>query len=127
MDVLKSLLAADEKLIMAAPEKDFKVKRLSEICGEDVIFSLKALSYSRVADIKASAATKDQDMSIHIVLAGVTAPDLKSKELMEKFSVPTPAELLKKMLLAGEIEDLAQEIEKLSGYRKSTVEEVKKK
>ena len=34
---------------------------------------------------------------------------------------------LKKMLLPGEIEDISKAIEKLSGYRTNTIEEIKKK
>ena len=37
----------------------------------------------------------------------------------------TPAETLKAMLLPGEIADLAIVVEKLSGYRRTTIEEVK--
>lgn len=33
--------------------------------------------------------------------------------------------MLKQLLLPGEITDLSQEVEKLSGYRRRTIEEVK--
>lgn len=106
------------------PEAQYKIKRLSKICGQDVVFKLRALSYSRTMEI--IKAQKD-DMNVHIVLAGVVEPDLKSKELMEKYNAATPAEMLKKMLLPGEIEDLSRAIERLSGYRTDTIEEIKKK
>ena len=66
-------------------------------------------------------------MSVHIVLAGVISPDLKSEELKKKYNAVTPVELVKNMLLPGEIEDISREIEKLSGYRTTTIEEIKKK
>jgi hypothetical protein len=65
-------------------------------------------------------------MNVHIVLAGVIEPNLKDKALMDKYKAPTPAELIKTMLLPGEIEDLSRAVERLSGYRSTTVEEVKK-
>lgn len=127
MDVMEILLSADEKLIEKLPEKEVEVIRLSEICNGPVIFRLRALPYSRVAEIKSAAAEGDESAEkadLHILLAGTVSPNLKSKELREKFSAPTPAELAKRMLLAGEIADLAGEIERLSGYRRLTIKDV---
>lgn len=122
MDTLELLLKTDRPNM---PEKEVKLKRLSKECGGDVIFRLKALSYNRVAEIKNTHT--DCDMSVHILLAGVVSPDLKSEELKKKYNAVTPAEMIKAMLLPGEIEDISREIEKLSGYRITTLEEVKKK
>lgn len=136
MDVLEILLAADEKIIEKLPEKEIEVTRLSEACGEPVIFKLRGMSYNRVAEIKAMASsteTAEEKVDLRILLAGVVSPNLKSKELQAKFGAPTPAELVKKMLLAGEIADISSEIERLSGYRRKTIrdvsqtEEIKKK
>lgn len=108
----------------ALPEKEYKVKRLSALCGDSVIFKLQALPYSKAADI--TKAQKD-DMEVHILLAGVVEPNLKAPELMAKYNAPTPAEMIKKMLLPGEITDISRAVERLSGYRTDTIEEVKKK
>lgn len=105
------------------PEKQTKIKRLSQECGADVIFTLRALPYNRVAEIREGSTG---DVSVEILLAGVSAPNLRDKGLMEKYRAPTPAELVKTLLLPGEIETLAREVEKLSGYRSATVEDVKK-
>lgn len=121
MNTLDLLLKMD---IPDLPVKDYKLKRLSKLCGEDVIFKLRALPYSRTAEIKKM---NPDEMNVHIVLAGVVEPDLKSRELMNKYNAPTPADMLKKMLLPGEIEDLSRAIERLSGYRIDTIEEIKKK
>lgn len=121
MDALKLLLDAN---VPELPEKELKVKRLSSMCGEPVVFKLKALPYNRATDL-----TKNQpeDLNVHIVLAGTVEPNLKDADLMAKYYASTPAELVKKLLLPGEIEDISREIEKLSGYRQVTVEEIKKK
>lgn len=121
-DTLDLLLRGELK----KPEmKEIKIRRLSEQLGEDVVFKIRALTYAQVADIKDR--NQDDSAALSILLAGVVNPDLRSKELMDKFKVYTPPDMLKELLLPGEIEDLAREIEKLSGYRSVTIEEIKKK
>ena len=44
---------------------------------------------------------------------------------MEKFGAPTPAEAVKRLLLAGEIADLRQAVERLNGYRRGTITDIK--
>ncbi len=106
------------------PEKDIKIKRLTKLCGADVVFKIRALPYNKVADVRKMAG---EDMSIDIILAGVASPDLKDSRLLQKYKAVTPAELVKSMLLPGEIEDISREIEKLSGYRTVAIEDIKKK
>ena len=119
-DVLDLLMGLDKAKL---PEKKVKIKRLSKECGEPVVFSLRALPYNRVAEIKEASS---EVMAIDILLAGATAPNLRDKALLEKHHAPTPAELVKSLLLPGEIEDLSREVERLSGYRTATLEEIKK-
>lgn len=121
MDTLDLLLKSE---VPNLPEKEYKIKRLSKLCGSDIVFKLKAIPYSRAMEI--SKSQKD-DTEVHIMLAGVIEPDLKSTELMAKYIAVTPAEMIKKMLLPGEIIDISRAIERLSGYRTDTIEEVKKK
>ena len=104
------------------PVAEYKVKRLSELVGQDVVFKLRALPYGKVEEIKDSIS---KDVQVHIVLSGLVEPNPKSKDLASKFGGETPAETLKAMLLPGEIEDLSRAIEKLTGYRMNTIEEVK--
>lgn len=106
------------------PEKEIKIKRLSKLCGADVVFKLRAMPYNKVADVRKLAG---DDMGIDIALAGVVSPDLRDGRLLSKYKAVTPAELIKAMLLPGEIEDVSREIEKLSGYRSVVIEDIKKK
>ena len=122
MDVLQLLLSREKELPVR--EKDVKIKRLSPKGEEQVIFSLKSLSYDRVCDIKK---TGGDEVKLHILLAGITAPDLKNQDLIDHYGAESPMGLLKKMLLPGEIEDLCIEIERLSGYQSLTLESVAKK
>ena len=104
-------------------EKKLKIKRIV-LNGEPLVCTIRSLGYARVADVK----KMDSDqVPLHMILAGVTDPDFKNKELNEKYGAATPADLVKKLFLPGEIDDICREIEKLSGYRQNMVEEVKKK
>lgn len=111
------ILLGEDK-IEKRQEKQVKVKRLG------VVFTLQSLGYNRVAEIRKLG---DERIPLHILLAGVVDPDFKNSALQEKYGAVTPAELIEKILLPGEIEDLSRTVEKLSGYRSVTIEEIKKK
>lgn len=118
-NVMELLLASKEA---CAPRKSVKLKRLSEQAGADVVLELRALSYAEVLELKREPA----DLGTGIVLAGVASPDLHSMQLVERYKATTPAEALQRLLLPGEIEELAREIERLSGYRTEVLEEFQK-
>ena len=94
------------------PTAEYRVKRLSEALGTDVVFKLRALPYGKVKSIRDS-------------VAGDPGLDMKAKELKEKYGGATPAETVKAMLLPGEIEDLSRAVERLCGFRRITIDEVK--
>lgn len=121
MDTLDLLLKAE---LPDLPEKEFKIKRLSDICGGSVIFRLRGLPYNRATEI---GKNHSDELNVHIVLAETVEPNLKDADLLAKYNAVTPAELVKKILLPGEIEDLSRAIERLSGYRTVTIDEIKKK
>lgn len=119
---LELLLGADVVSVKAnLSTARYEISRLSEAAGAPVVFTLRALPYGRVQELK--RLTEESD--IQILLAGCAEPDLKAAALQEKFQGATPAETVKAMLLPGEIADLAIAVEKLSGYRRTTIEEVK--
>ena len=103
------------------PECKVKVKRLSRLAGEAVVFTLRALPYGRVQEIK----ELKEDAALSILLSGLVDPDPKASELKERYGGATPAETLKALLLPGEIEDLSREVERLSGYRGDTIQKLK--
>lgn len=115
--------------IQAPREQKVKIKRLSELCKKPVVFEVRQLSYNRIAEINKQH-RQNGDYSVFVALAGTVSPNLKSPELLSKYNVLTPADLLKEMLLPGEIEDIRIVIEDLCGYREATLEyvdEVEKK
>ena len=99
----------------------YTVPRLSEATGNPVVFTLKGLPYGRTQELRRLM----EEADVQILLAGCIDPDLKSPALQEKFKGVTPAETVKAMLLPGEIADLAIAVERLSGYRRTTITEVK--
>lgn len=122
-DILSLLLSPNLPNVQEQlPTARYKVKRLSELTGGKVVFTLRALPYGKVQRIRE---TVTADANISILLAGCVEPDLKAKALKEKFGGVTPEETVKALLLPGEIEDLARAIERLCGYRRMTIEEVK--
>lgn len=121
MDTLEILLNGKK---LPKPTAEYKIERLSKELGGEVIFQICALSYDDVADIKKR---NGEEMNLHIVLEGTISPNIKDKELLKHYGVVTPIEFLKNILLPGEVEDLARAIEMLSGFRKATISEIKKK
>ena len=119
-NTLELLLSMD---VPEPREKSVKIKRLSEACGKDIVFRIRQISYNRLQEIVEQHG-KNGDISVFTVLTGVVSPNLKSKDLMQKYNTVTPADMLERLLLPGEIEDLDREIEKLCGYRYSTLEEI---
>lgn len=120
-DILNLLMRPETPNVQKElPEAKFCVPRLNGP-KEKAVFTLRGLPYGRVQELK----ELEQDVEVHILLAGCKEPDLKSPALMEHFGAATPVDAVKCLLLPGEIADLSLEVEKLCGYRRRTIEEVK--
>lgn len=107
------------------PEKAYvRHKRLSEHYGEEVLIPIKQFGYDKAQHLK-----KLTEADIHLVLAGIDDDFFKNDELLRKYGANTPADLVKdtRFLLPGELEELAQRIERHNGYRQITMETLKKK
>lgn len=119
-DVMDLLLGLGPKGMRT---QKIKMRDLSKRAGTDVVFTVRELGYNEIKDIhRMEGGRPDGDIAVAVVLAGVQEPNLRAAELRERYSAPTPAELLPKMLSAGEIDELAMHIERLSGYRRSVTE-----
>ena len=115
MTLLEQLLSQDGPALRT---KTVRLKRT----GAEV--KLKGISFDRLMELREM---DSRDTPVHIVLAGMAEPVFKDKDAMDRHHAVTPAELVKNALLPGEIIDLQAEIEKLSGFRGKTLEEIKKK
>ena len=121
--VLDLLLRTDlPDVRKALPEKRMEVKRLSELAGEPVIFTLRALSYKEIRDIQDK---RREDQAVSAVLYACKDPDWRDQRLLSAVSgAVTPLDVIQARLSPGEIDELYVEIQKLSGYINRTLREV---
>ena len=105
------------------PEKRMEVKRLTELAGEPVIFTLWGLTYQEIRDIQDK---RREDQAVSAVLYACKEPDWRDQRLLNAAGgAVTPLDVIKARLTAGEIDELYIEIQKLSGYLRQTLAEVK--
>ena len=120
MDILKELLELSPR---ENKTQQVKMLMLSERAGKDMIFTVRELSYNEIKNIMDLVRDNPtSDLKMQIVLKGVVEPSLKDSQLLQHYNAPTPAELLPKILSAGEIAELNYVIQQLSGYNKVTSE-----
>lgn len=100
---------------------ELRVKRLSEALGADFTVKLRGLSFNQFDELRDSS-----EPLTEIVLAGLVEPNLRDPRLLESYGVPTPAELLKALFLPGELAEMRNRIDQLTGFRRLMLEEVKK-
>ena len=122
--VLDLLLRADlPDVRKALPEKRMEVKRLTELAGEPVIFTLRGLTYRENRDIQDK---RREDQAVSAVLYACKDPDWRDQRLLSAVSgAVTPLDVIQARLSPGEIDELYVEIQKLSGYINRTLREVK--
>ncbi|MCI9578540.1 MAG: hypothetical protein HFF98_06810 [Oscillibacter sp.] len=105
------------------PEKQVEVKRLTELAGEPVVFTLRALTYNETRQIQDKPR---EDQALSAVLYGCKDPDFRDKRLLDpERGIVTPLDAIKARLSAGEIDEAYIEIQELSGYLRRTLAEVK--
>ena len=133
MSVLDILLEGTARNVQKTPQQqDYKVLRLSEELGQNVVFKLRGLSYNKCHEL-----ADTEEVDVLTVLAGVVEPNLQDVRLAVQYGLlqegeswgrhgVTPPDLVKAMLLPGEISAMARFIQQLSGYRTIGLEAVKK-
>ena len=105
------------------PEKQVEVKRLTELAGEPVVFTLRAMTYNETRQIQDKPR---EDQALSAVLYGCKDPDFRDKRLLDaEKGIVTPLDAIKARLSAGEIDEAYIEIQELSGYLRRTLAEVK--
>ena len=102
--------------------------------GEELEFEIQAINPEKATEIQQKAIKIDNgnvsDIDLYktkvlTILEG--CPMFKDKALREHFGCPTPKELINKLLLKGEVDDLVNAINDLSELKRSeeTEEEIK--
>lgn len=131
-NLIDLLLEVDEEKVLAVPEKDFEIKRLSIITGKPFLITIKALTSAKFEQIEKTCRDNKggidgNKLNSLIVLDSVYIGEEKlfrNKDLKEKYKVPTPKDLVEKMLLVGEIATISKIVTDLMGFEKG-VEEIK--
>ena len=106
----------------APQEQLLHFKSWMDADGEPVVFRIRELSYNKVREIQDMSLGNNAGFTAAIITAGVVEPNLRDERLQKAVGAVTPYEVVYKMLRAGEIDDLQAAIEKLSGYRGSTLQ-----
>lgn len=104
----------------APGEQLLQFKSWTDADGNPVVFRIRELSFNKVREIQQMSS--GADFAAALITAGVVEPNLRDERLQQACGAVTPYEVVRKMLRAGEIEDLQAAIEKLSGYRGSTLQ-----
>lgn len=105
------------------PSKRCEVVTASERLGKPFVVTLQALPYGRIRQLRQM---NSEDLTVQILLAGCKDPDFRDKRLLDpERELVTPEDVVKSVLLPGEIEEISAEIEKLSGFRRRTIADVK--
>lgn len=139
MNAVDLLLKMDKAQVTELPTKQIEIERLSKLADEPFMVTVRAINGERMSEIQRNAVTlgkkgnmKDvnlYNMQTQIIMAGMVDPNLKDKDLLEAYGCTTPKDLVTKLFLAGEIADLSNDIQELSGYDRDSddiEEEVKK-
>lgn len=129
MNTVERLLALDAGKIKA-PEKTVRMKPAK--VGMVLEFPCAAISPEKYSEIQESSYEIGRkgdfrlshlgNMKILTVTEGCPTV-FKNRDLMAKFSCPTPKELVNKLLLSGEIDTLYGEITALNGYEQGETED----
>lgn len=137
-NALEMLLGADVGNIKL-PTKQYEIPRLTQVFGAPFIITLKALSaekWEEVQDMALNIKGKDVDVDNNLLQTFIVMEStyedeeatklfFKNKDLMAHFGAATPKELVKKILISGEIVNVYGEVSNLSGFGDDAVTEVK--
>ena len=126
MSILDKLLETDLEKLQKKEKKTYEVKRLSEIMGEPFLVTCKPLGHEQVAHI-GEISKNEMDFRMNTVLEGceVDGKPFSHESLTSKFGTPSGKEVVEKIFNPGEVYDIYSSINKMSGYGRNVLEEVK--
>lgn len=126
MSILDLLLETDVEKLQASNTKEFEIKRLSKVLGEKFVVTCRALTNDQITHV-GEVSKNNTDTKLNVVLEScrIEGKRFNNKQLMDRFNVITPIELLNKLFLPGEIFELYTAVNELSGYTKDAVKEIK--
>lgn len=117
---------------LKTPEKDVKLK-LKKLNNEEFVFPCKAVDAEYVSELQENSIqikkgdmsiTRTYDTKVLTIIEGCPTV-FKDKDLLKHFGAATPKDLVSKLLVSGEIDELKNQIDELGGYEEEDEEEVK--
>lgn len=134
MDIIQELMKYDSGDVKL-PEMQVKMK-LAKLGNRDFLFPLVALKAEIAGEIQEELFSmrykkKDIQMDMTFFKGKVrkiyeSCPAVfKNSQVQEKFGTHSPYDLVVKLLTPGEIDNLTEKIDELSGFDSDEVEEVK--
>lgn len=137
--LLDKMLKTDLEKIKEMPREKIEIPRLMEKFGEPIV--VQAIGTDRLNEIQemnnsggkaGKNSTKTMDdlaATLEIVADGVVDPNFRDSRLLEKFNTPDPGDIIKAILLPGEIQQISMKILELCGMNeknKPTQDEIDK-
>lgn len=131
LNTVEKLLKIDTGSLKT-PEKDVTLK-LKKLNNEEFTFPCKAVDAEYVSELQEkSIQIKKGDMSITrtfdtkvLTIVEGCPTVFKDKPLMKHFGAASPKDLVSKLLVSGEIDELKNQIDALGGYDEDEEEEIK--
>lgn len=128
MDLLLKL----DKTKLVRPTQEVEIKRLSDISGEPFVVNCQALAPDKFEELQNSTSIStdgeikaEKNVQAKYIIAGLQNPDFGNLQVIEYYGVTSAVEAVNKVFLPGEATGLFNIINKLSGFGKGTVEEIK--
>ena len=123
MNLVEKLMTIDRKEFDKIEKKEIPSRQLSRLLGTDAKVTIQAVDGDLFGGLSASGLDKNGEVdygrvfstNAKIAAAGIVEPNLKNEELLKYLGVATPADAAKK-IFRGEINKIASEITKLSGF-----------
>ena len=98
-------------------EKDIIVSdRFKDEDGKFLPFKIRNITADEIDDINRLVGDNKSLADIHVVANCCVEPNFKSVELQNHYGVTSASDLVKKVLLVGEVNTLSVEVLRLSGY-----------
>lgn len=134
MNLVEKLLTVDKGEFEKIEKKEIPSRQLSKLVGDNAKVTIQAVDGDLFGGLSASGLDDNGEVdygrafstNAKIAAAGIVNPDLKNKDLLKHLGVATPADAAKK-IFKGEINNIAQEISELSGFKneETTDKEIK--
>lgn len=100
-------------------------KRFKDKDGKLLKFKIKAMTNAEFDEIRKAATTVKKGrkvefdahkFNLRMVINHTVEPDFKHADSIQKLGCSTPEEYVQKVMLAGEVTNLAEKIQSLSGF-----------